>query len=130
MSSGACTRSLKWNAIGSSYVCRIRDNSHFEVTESSALTPEDHEAGIVSDQMVQLGNRTSTNSARMDHPVRVIFIQTYCAIIACLLISLWTGRKPTLRTYEMICYYFSGLASEDELLAHLNSLPDNPTVTP
>ncbi len=26
--------------------------------------------------------------------------------------------KPTLRTYEMICYYFTGLAEEDELLAH------------
>jgi len=42
------------------------------------------------------------------------------AIIACLLIALWTGRKPTLRTYEMICFYFSGLASEEELLAHIN----------
>jgi hypothetical protein len=52
-----------------------------------------------------------------------IEIQTYCAIIACLLISLWTGRKPTLRTYEMICYYFCGLASEEELIAHLNRLP-------
>jgi hypothetical protein len=52
-----------------------------------------------------------------------IEIQTYCAIIACLLISLTTGRKPTLRTYEMLCFYFSGLADEDELLAHLNRLP-------
>ena len=42
--------------------------------------------------------------------------------IACMLISLWTGRKPTLRTYEMICHYFSGLAEEDELLAHLAKL--------
>ena len=49
-------------------------------------------------------------------------IQTYCAIIACMLISLWTGRKPTLRTYEMICHYFMGLAEEDELLAHLAKL--------
>jgi hypothetical protein len=49
-------------------------------------------------------------------------IQTYCAIIACMLISLWTGRKPTLRTYEMICHYFTGLAEEDELLAHLAKL--------
>jgi len=38
------------------------------------------------------------------------------AIIACMLISLWTGRKPTLRTYEMICHYFTGLADEEELL--------------
>ena len=54
-----------------------------------------------------------------------IEIQTYCAIIACMLISLWTGRKPTLRTYEMICYYFTGLAEEDELLAHLAKLPSH-----
>jgi len=33
-----------------------------------------------------------------------IDIQTYCAIIACIRISLWTGRKPTLRTYEMACF--------------------------
>lgn len=33
-----------------------------------------------------------------------IQIQAYCAIIACQLISLWTGRKPTKRTDEMICY--------------------------
>jgi hypothetical protein len=51
-----------------------------------------------------------------------IEIQTYCAIIACMLISLWTGRKPTLRTYEMICDYFTGMVEEDELLAHLAKL--------
>ena len=51
-----------------------------------------------------------------------IELQVYAAIIACMLISLWTGRKPTLRTYEMICWYFSGMASEDELLAHIARL--------
>jgi hypothetical protein len=51
-----------------------------------------------------------------------IEIQTYCAIIACMLISLWTGKKPTLRTYEMICWYFVGMADLDELLAHLARL--------
>jgi hypothetical protein len=56
---------------------------------------------------------------------RGIEIQTYCAIIACMLISLATGRKPTLRTYEMICYYFTGLADEDELLAHLAKLKNH-----
>jgi hypothetical protein len=49
-------------------------------------------------------------------------VQVYCAIIACMLISLWTGRKPTLRTHEMICWYFCGMASEEELLAHLARL--------
>lgn len=51
-----------------------------------------------------------------------IELHAYCAIIACMLISLWTGRKPTKRTYEMVCYYFLGLASEAELLAHLEKL--------
>jgi hypothetical protein len=51
-----------------------------------------------------------------------IELQVYAAIIACILISLWTGRKPTLRTYEMICWYFTGMADEDELLAHIGRL--------
>ncbi len=51
-----------------------------------------------------------------------IELEVYAAIIACMLISLWTGRKPTLRTYEMICWYFSGMADEDELLAHIARL--------
>jgi hypothetical protein len=51
-----------------------------------------------------------------------IELQTYAAILACLLISLWTGRKPTLRTFEMLCWYFTGMAGEEELLAHLARL--------
>jgi hypothetical protein len=56
------------------------------------------------------------------HSQNGIELQAYCAIIACMLISLWTGRKATKRTYEMVCYYFLGLASEAELLAHLDKL--------
>jgi hypothetical protein len=48
-----------------------------------------------------------------------IEIQMYMAIIACMLISLWTGRKPTLRTYEMVCWYFMGMADLEELEAHI-----------
>ena len=48
--------------------------------------------------------------------------EPYLAIIASLLISLWTGRKPTKRTFEMLCFYFSGMASEEELLAHIAKL--------
>jgi hypothetical protein len=51
-----------------------------------------------------------------------IELQTYAAILACMLISLWTGRKPTLRTFEMLCWYFTGMASEEELLAHIQRL--------
>jgi hypothetical protein len=58
----------------------------------------------------------------LSHDPVGIEIQTYCAIIACLLISLTTGRQPTLRTYEMICFYFTGLADEEELLTHIKKL--------
>lgn len=51
-----------------------------------------------------------------------IELQTYAAIIACMLIALWTGCKPTLRTYEMLCWYFTGMADEKELLAHIAKL--------
>jgi hypothetical protein len=182
-------------AVGSSYVCRARDNSAYEVLESRTLTDADRAANVLSDEIVALG-QSSKAEARPDHPIRFVTvsisphtsrgkykggstgpssdgilrlvtnlldvpaeiitliyiyrwtieiffrffkhvlgcrhllshsqrgieIQTYCAIIACLLISLWTGRKPTLRTYEMVCYYFCGLASEDELVAHLAKL--------
>jgi IS4 transposase len=183
------------NAIGSSYVCRIRDNSAYEVIEERPLSEEAREAGVLFDGIVRMGDG-SKPGARPDHPLRLILvktnphtrrgkyagggtgppsdgilrivtnlldvpaeiiadiyrhrwtievffrffkhilgcrhllshdpvgieIQTYMAIIACMLISLWTGRKPTLRTYEMICYYFTGLADEEELLAHIAKL--------
>lgn len=51
-----------------------------------------------------------------------VALQVYTALIASLLITLWTGRKPTKRTYEMLCFYFQGWASQDELTAHLNKL--------
>jgi hypothetical protein len=51
-----------------------------------------------------------------------VTIQVYLAIIASLLITLWTGRKPTVRTLEMLQFYFTGWATEDELMAHLEKL--------
>lgn len=179
----------------SSYVCRLRDNSAYDVIESRVLTEADQAAGVLSDEIVLIGQSGKAN-ARPDHKIRLVCvkcsphtsrgkykgtstgpdsdgvlriatnlldvpaeiisllyaerwaieiffrffkhllgcrhllshkqngieIQTYCAIIACLLISLWTGRKPTKRTYEMICFYFLGVASEEELLAHLTKL--------
>lgn len=181
-------------AAKSSYVCRLRDNSVYEVIEERPLTDADRASGVISDQIVRFSN--AKVNARPDHPMRLVCIatsphtsrgkyrggstggdsdgilriatnlldvpaeiisliylyrwsieiffrffkhvlgcrhllshskkgieiQTYCAIIACLLLSLWTGRKPTLRTYEMVCYYFCGLASEEELLVHLAKL--------
>src|SRR5665213_1323358 len=54
----------------------------------------------------------------LSHNQNGIEIQTYCAIIACLVIALWTGRKPTKRTHEMLCFHMMGWATIDELEAH------------
>jgi len=51
-----------------------------------------------------------------------VTIQVYVAIIASLLLSLWAGKQPTKRTYEMFCFYFGGWATEAELLAHIDRL--------
>jgi len=179
---------------GSSFVCRIRDNSVFEVVEERELSREALDAGVVRDavvrftggQAVEAGltrpmrivevecrpHRKSTGHTGrggpeqgdtiliatdiLDAPPEIISliyknrwaietffrffkqvlgcrhlishcsngieIQVYMGIITCLLIALWTGRKPTLRTYEMICFYFMGMASEEELLAHIEKL--------
>lgn len=185
-------------AAGSSYVCRVRDNSSYETVEELPLSQQDLEADVLEDRVVAIGT-TSKADARPDHPVRIVTIRTvphvkrgkyrggstgpasdgvlriatnrldlpayvvaliyqyrwtievffrflkhilgcrhllstkregieiqvYMAIIACMLITLWTGRKPTLRTYEMICFYFIGLADEEELLAHIRKLNRN-----
>jgi hypothetical protein len=49
-------------------------------------------------------------------------LQIYAALIASLLLTLWTGRKPTKRTFEMIQFYLIGWASLDEVERHLASL--------
>jgi hypothetical protein len=49
-------------------------------------------------------------------------IQVYLGMIASLLISLWTGRKPTIRTLEMVQFYFCGWATWGELQAHVQKL--------
>ena len=53
-----------------------------------------------------------------------VTIQVYLGIIASLLISLWTGKKPTKRTWEMLQFYFCGLATAEELQAHIDHLED------
>ena len=189
---------LLWNVIhaaDSSYVCRVRDNSVYEVVEEKVLTDADRKAGVISDQIVRFG--ASRSDAAPDHPVRLVIvsasqhtsrgnsatgsstgpscdgklrlvsdlldipaeliaeayrlrwlielffrmfkqllgcrhllstkqngveIQTYVALIACLLILIHTGRAPTKRTYEMICLYQSGWASLDELERHIDKL--------
>lgn len=194
-----------FNAIvkqGRSYVCRLRDNSVYEIAEERPLTDADRNVNVLSDQIVRIG-LNAKKSHQPDHPVRLVIvkvtphqsrgkyrggsagvdsdgflrimtnlldvpaeiialiyqyrwqievffrtfkhllgcrhllshhpegikIQTYCAIIACRLINLWTGRQPTKRTHEMLCYYLMGWADADELLAHLAKLKTRDATT-
>lgn len=58
----------------------------------------------------------------LSHCQNGIELQVYMAIVACLLIALYTGGKPTQRTYEMLAWYFMGWADEEELEAHIAKL--------
>jgi hypothetical protein len=58
----------------------------------------------------------------LSHCQNGIELQVYSAIVACLLIALYTGGKPTQRTYEMLAWYFMGWADEDELETHIAKL--------
>jgi len=51
-------------------------------------------------------------------------IQVYCALIASMLITLWTGRKPTKRTFEMLNFYFMGWADDEEITDHIEKLKE------
>jgi hypothetical protein len=65
-----------WNdikAAGSSYVCRVRDNSAYEVIEDRPLSAEAIAAGVISDQIVQMG-LSKKPGERANHPTRLICI--------------------------------------------------------
>lgn len=63
-----------WNdikAAGSSYVCRVRDNSVYDVLEDRELSAEAIAAGVIGDQIVEVG-LSSKPIERADHPTRLI----------------------------------------------------------
>lgn len=60
------------------------------------------------------------------HSENGLTLQVYCALIASLLITLWTGCKPTKRTFEMLCFYFLGWADDEELANHIRKLKHPP----
>lgn len=65
-----------WNdikAAGSSYVCRVRDNSVYDVIESRPLSQTALQAGVLSDQIVHMGLSKRPNQ-RADHPTRLICV--------------------------------------------------------
>ncbi len=50
-------------------------------------------------------------------------IQVYCALIACLLVHLVAGRKPTELTFSAVSLYVRDWMTEAELVEHLRTLP-------
>jgi hypothetical protein len=53
-----------------------------------------------------------------------VTIQVYVALIASLLVTLWTGRQPTKRTFEMFCFFVMGWASAEEVQRHIEQLQE------
>jgi hypothetical protein len=51
-----------------------------------------------------------------------VLIQIYVALIAGLLVTLYSGLRPSRYTFSMLCFYVQGLASLKELLAYLEKL--------
>lgn len=65
-----------WNdirAAGSSYVCRVRDNSRYDVIEDRPPDQAAVEAGVISDQIVEIG-LSKRPAERADHPTRLICV--------------------------------------------------------
>ena len=65
-----------WNDIkqaGSSYVCRVRDNSVYEVVEDRPLSQAALDAGVISDQVVHIGLSKKPHE-RADHPTRLVCV--------------------------------------------------------
>lgn len=52
-----------------------------------------------------------------------VTIQIYMGIIASLLISVWTGRKPNKALFERLSFYLMGMADEEELKAAIRLQP-------
>jgi hypothetical protein len=53
------------------------------------------------------------------HSRNGVCLQVYAALIASVLLVLWTGRKPNTLTFTMLTLYFQGWATEKDLLEFL-----------
>src|SRR5215510_13727684 len=58
----------------------------------------------------------------LSHSENGVHLQVYMALIASLLISLWVGRAPSKRTFELLCFYLSGWATMREVITHVERL--------
>ena len=169
--------------VGSSFICRIRNNADWRLVEERPVSEAARQAGVQRDLLVWLG--CSQTASVLRQPLRVVEvaftdrngkkvvmllatnllelaaelialgyryrwaielffrwlkcilacrhllslsengvrIQVYLALIASILITLWSGRKPNKRMFERLCFYFLGLATESEVMPELLALP-------
>ena len=66
-----------WNdirAAGSSYVCRVRDNSVYAVLQERPLDQAALDAAVISDQVVEIGLSKKPHE-RADHPTRLVCVR-------------------------------------------------------
>jgi Transposase DDE domain len=66
-----------WNdvkAAGGSYVCRVRDNSAYDVLHERPLGEAAAGAGVISDQVVEIG-LSKKPAERADHPTRLVCVR-------------------------------------------------------
>jgi hypothetical protein len=66
-----------WNdikAAASSYVCRVRDNSVYDVIEARPLGQAAIDAGVLSDQVVEIG-LSKKPAQRAGHPTRLVCVR-------------------------------------------------------
>lgn len=61
------------HAIGSNYVCRVRDHSVYQVLQDRPLSDAQVKAGVISDQSVLLGQKDNPGGLP-DHPVRLVCV--------------------------------------------------------
>ena len=62
------------HAAHSSYVCRVRDNSVYDVVENRPLSADDIAAHVIADEIVHLGLSKNENQ-RPDHAVRLVSVK-------------------------------------------------------
>ena len=48
-----------------------------------------------------------------------VLLQIYAALIASVLVILWSGRRPNRYVYSMLCFYMQGLGTLEELMRFL-----------
>ena len=62
-------------AARSSYVCRVRNDHHFNVAETRALTPEAEAVGVLEDVVGRMGSPKSKRIEHPDHDQRRIVVR-------------------------------------------------------